>query len=68
MSIDTSLRGKSALVRHKNVLTKAERIARLKELERWESVNRVLGMPKVSNRKIKAVAKKKKGDDAAASK
>lgn len=67
MSIDTSLRSTSTLVRHKNVLNRSERIARLKEQERWEQVNKVLGMPKVANRKSKAGGKKKvKGEEAAA--
>ncbi|MGE3181963.1 MAG: small basic protein [Phycisphaerae bacterium] len=65
MSVDISLRSSSTLVRHKNVLTRAERIARLKEEERWDDINKVLGMPKVGNRKPKSGAKKKaKGPDA----
>ncbi len=35
MSIDPSLKLKNALVRHRNVLTRAERIDVLKDEERW---------------------------------
>lgn len=64
MSVDTSLRSSSSLSRHKNVLTRAERIARLKEQDRWDEIGTVLGMPKVGNRKPKSGGKKKaKGPD-----
>lgn len=51
MSLDRSLKTKGALSRHRNVLTRAERIERLKEQDRWEEGDNVLGLPKVSNRK-----------------
>ena len=51
MSLDRSLKTKGALARHRNVLTRAERIEKLKDEERWEEGNAVLGLPKVSNRK-----------------
>ncbi|HEW79942.1 MAG TPA: small basic protein, partial [Phycisphaerales bacterium] len=35
MSIDSSLKIKGALSRHRNVLTRAERIEQLKDEERW---------------------------------
>jgi len=54
MSIDRSLRLKDALVRHRNVLTRAERIDKLKDEERWEDDSSVLGLPKVSHRKSHA--------------
>ena len=61
MSIDRSLRLKDALVRHRNVLTRAERIERLKDEEKWEDGKSVLGLPKVGHRKVhtKKVAKEK---------
>lgn len=63
MSIDRSLRLKDALVRHRNVLTRAERILKLKDEERWEEGSSVLGLPKVAHRKSHAGKKaaKEKG-------
>jgi small basic protein (TIGR04137 family) len=58
MSIDRSLKLKGALVRHRNVLTRTERLARLKEEEKWEDGNSVFGLAKVANRKV-TVSKKK---------
>lgn len=61
MSIDRSLRLKASLSRHRNVLTRAERVATLMEADRWdEDKSTALHMPKVSHRKVKAAAKKKK--------
>ena len=51
MSIDQSLKVKGALSRHRNVLSRAERIERLKDEETWSDDNSVLGLPKVANRK-----------------
>ncbi len=61
MSIDRSLKLKDALVRHRNVLTRAERIEKLQDEEKWEDGRSVLGLPKVSHRKVhaKKVAKEK---------
>ena len=58
MSIDRSLKLKGALARHRNVLTRAERVERLKEEERWAEGDNLLGLPKVANRKV-SVGKKK---------
>lgn len=60
MSLDGSLRLKSSLVRHRNVLTRAERVAKLMDQDRLGPEDDVLGLPKVSNRKPKAGGKKKK--------
>ncbi len=61
MSIDRSLRLKDALVRHRNVLTRAERIEKLQDEEKWDDGRSVLGLPKVGHRKVhtKKVAKAK---------
>ena len=61
MSIDRSLRLKDALVRHRNVLTRAERIEKLQDEEKWDDSRSVLGLPKVGHRKAhtKKVAKVK---------
>jgi small basic protein (TIGR04137 family) len=59
MSLDKSLKSKSLLARHRNVLTRAERVERLKELGRWTEDISVIGLPKVAHRKA-AVGKKEK--------
>ena len=69
MSIDRSLRLKDALIRHRNVLTRAERIERLKDEERWEDGGSVFGLPKVIHRKShagKKAAKEKVAAEAVA--
>jgi len=58
MSLDRSLKSASALVRHRNVLTRGERLEKLKEAEKWDETKSPLGLPKVAHRKaavIKAV-------------
>ncbi|MHC4396147.1 MAG: small basic protein [Planctomycetota bacterium] len=54
MSIDRSLKIKGALSRHRNVLTRAERIEALKDEERWDEGDSLLGLPKVAHRKSHA--------------
>ena len=51
MSIDRSLKAKSALTRHRNVLSRAERVEKLIEEEKWTDGDAVTGLPKVSHRK-----------------
>ncbi len=53
MSIDRSLKTSGALARHRNVLSRAEKVEKLKEEDRWQEDDGVLGLPKVSNRKTK---------------
>jgi len=60
MSIDRSLKIKGALSRHRNVLTRAERIETLKEEERWNESDSLLGLPKVAHRKTHAGRKEAK--------
>ncbi|GEM_PF-53647 len=64
MSIDRSLKLKGALVRHRNVLTRGERIVKLKDEEKWEEGDSLFGLAKVANRKV-AVTKKKEAKAAA---
>ncbi len=52
MSIDRSLKSASSLVRHRNVLTRPERLAQLKEEEKWDESKSVFGLPKVAHRKL----------------
>ncbi len=54
MSIDRSLKIKGALERHRNVLTRAERIEQLKDEEKWSEGQSLLGLPKVAHRKSHA--------------
>ena len=54
MSIDRSLKVKGALRRHRNVLTRAERIEQLKDEERWTDGDSVFTLPKVAHRKSHA--------------
>ena len=63
MSLDSSLKSASSLVRHRNVLTRAERLTRLAEQEKWNESKPVLGLPKVANRK-QALAKAEKAETA----
>lgn len=58
MSLDKSLRSGSKLGRSRNVLKRGERIALLKEEDRWSEDQGVLGLPKV--RVVKTVVGKKK--------
>src|SRR5262245_66454114 len=58
MTIDKSLRVKAGAIKNRNVLTRAERVAKLIETERWKDGDRVLGLPKV--RVLKLALKKKK--------
>jgi len=59
MSIDRSLKIKGALTRHRNVLSRAERIEKLKDEEKWDEGASVLGLPKVAHRKSHAGRKSK---------
>ena len=63
MSLDRSLKSANALVRHRNVLTRDERLLKLKELEKWDDKKSVYGLPKVAHRKA-AVASKAEKEDA----
>lgn len=59
MSIDSSLKNKGALSRHRNVLTRAERIEHLKDKEQWSEDDSLLGLPKVAHRKSHSGRKEK---------
>ena len=69
MTMDKSLRVRKGSSSARGVLTRGERIIKLKEQERWEDGRSPLGLPKV--RVVKTAMKKKKvkkeeGDAAAA--
>ncbi|MGB7156482.1 MAG: small basic protein, partial [Tepidisphaeraceae bacterium] len=56
MSLDRSLKSANALIRHRNVLTRAERLDKLKEQEKWtEEKNSAFGLPKVAHRKAAVI-------------
>ena len=59
MSIDPSLKVKGALSRHRNVISRAERLEILKDEDRWSEGDAVLGLPKVAHRKSHAGRKAK---------
>ena len=63
MSIDPSLKVRNALARHRNVLSRAERVMILKEEERWSEEDSLLGLPKVAHRKSVAGKKAKDLED-----
>lgn len=58
MPIDRSLKVKAGAISNRNVLTRAERLEKLKEADRWKEGDKVIGMPKV--RVVKISMKKKK--------
>jgi small basic protein (TIGR04137 family) len=60
VSVDKTLKIKLGLSRSRNVLTRAERIAQLKEEDRFASGRSPLGLPKVRVAKNVAGKKKKK--------
>ncbi len=65
MSLDRSLKGKSTLERHRNVLKRSERIAVLEDNEKWhEESPAVFGLVKVAHRKASAGKKPAKAEAA----
>ena len=63
MTIDKSLQRKGRLERTRNVLTRGERIERLKFEDRWEEGQSPFGLPKVRVMKATLGRKKKKKVD-----
>jgi small basic protein (TIGR04137 family) len=59
MSLDPSLKSASSLTRHRNVLTRAERLDQLKEEEKWTEGKSPFGLPKVGHRKVAIVKAEK---------
>ncbi len=66
MSLHKSLVSKSALTKHRNVLSRAERIKALQEEDRWKDEMSVFGLPKVASRKLRKKAKVKTAEQVAA--
>ena len=65
MSIDKSLKTTGALSEHRNVLTRAERIEKLKDEDRWLEDQSPFGLIKVAHRKSKVGGKVKKKTEVA---
>ena len=65
MTMDQSLRVQAGAIKTRNVLTRAERVARLQELDKFDEDASVVGMPKVRVVKVSLKRKKKvkKADD-----
>ena len=63
MTMDKSLQIRAGLARSRSVLTRDERIVKLKEADRWEEGRSPLGLPKVRVMKL-AMKKKKKKEEA----
>ena len=59
MTIDKSLKVSRGLVRARSVLTRAERLTKLQEQERWNEGESVFGLPKVRVQKLQLKKKKK---------
>ena len=60
MTIDKSLKVRRGAGGTRSVLTRAERLSKLKETERWSEGDSPLGLPKVRVTKIVMKKKKKK--------
>jgi small basic protein (TIGR04137 family) len=63
MTIDKSLRVRRGATRNRSVLTRVERITRLREADRWKEGDSPLGLPKVRVRKLAIKKKKKKKEE-----
>ena len=63
MTIDKSLKVRRGATSSRSVLTRAERLDRLKETERWKEGDSPLGLPKVRVRKLAMKKKKKKAKE-----
>jgi small basic protein (TIGR04137 family) len=68
MTLDKSLRVKRGANRNRSVMTRVERLEKLKEADRWKEGDSPLGLPKVRVRKMtmKKKKKKKEGEEGAA--
>ena len=64
MSLDKSLKSSQGLARQRNVLTRAERLEKLKDDERWKEGDSIFGVPKVRVERVKRRKVKKKEEEA----
>jgi small basic protein (TIGR04137 family) len=63
MTIDKTLKVAPGLIRSRSVLTRAERLERLKQSERWSAGDSPFGLPKVRVYKLAMKKKKKKKEE-----
>jgi small basic protein (TIGR04137 family) len=63
MTMDKSLRVRRGMARSRSVLSRAERLIRLKEADRWSEGDSPLGLPKVRVFKLSMKKKKKKKEE-----
>ena len=63
MTMDKSLKVRAGLVRSRSVLTRAERIERLKASDRWQEGDDPFALPKVRVYKMAVRKKKKKKEE-----
>lgn len=59
MTMDQSLKVKAGGIKTRNVLTRAERVAKLQQLDRFDEDADILGMRKVRVQKVSLKKKKK---------
>jgi small basic protein (TIGR04137 family) len=63
MTMDKSLRVRSGMIRARNVLTRDERIQRLRAADRWQEGDSPFGLAKVRVYKLAMKKKKKKKEE-----
>jgi small basic protein (TIGR04137 family) len=63
MTMDKSLKVRAGLARARSVLSRGERLERLKASERWKDGDSPLGLPKVRVFKLAMKKKKKKKEE-----
>ena len=64
MSIHSSFRSSGSAAKHRNVLTRLERLEKLEEANRWNPTeDGLFGLPKVRSIKVAMKKKKKKKDE-----
>lgn len=59
MTMDRSLKVQAGAIQSRNVLTRAERVARLQQLDKFDETQSIVGMPKVRVPKVSLKKKKK---------
>ncbi len=59
MTIDKSLKINRGLIRARSVLSRAERLEKLRDADRWSEGDSPMGLPKVRVQKISLKKKKK---------
>ena len=63
MTIDKSLKIRRGMSSNRSVLTRAERLEKLKEADRWKEGDSPFGIPKVRVKKLQMKKKKKKVEE-----